>query len=147
LQKVLQQMKQMEKLQKNWGKESAGDFVEAWVKGAETIGSVSLVSRIVEEGDPSLLRSLWDRMKGKFRRGIGIFWSIRKGKISILLGVTPDLIKEDWDATQLIVSFANIVGGSGGGRKDLAQAGGKRPEQLEKALKMLKEQILRRANQ
>ncbi len=143
LQRLLQKMKQVERLQQNWNKSADGDFVEAWIKRAEAIGSVHLVARAVEEADPGILRSLWDQIKVKFKRGIAVLWSVKEGKLSLVIGVTHDLVKEGWDASQLIKLLADWIGGSGGGKKDLAQAGGKKPECIEKAIAALKEEITR----
>jgi alanyl-tRNA synthetase len=143
LQSLLQKVKQVERLQQNWNKEAAGNFVEAWIQGAETVGSVWLVARAIAEADPGTLRSLWDRIKVKFKRGIAVLWSVKEGKLLLVIGVTHDLVKEGWDASQLIKTAADWVGGSGGGKKDLAQAGGKKPERVEKAIAALKEEINR----
>ncbi len=143
LRRLLQKVKQVERLQQSWNKEAVGDFVEAWIQGAETVGPVQLVARAIAEADPGTLRSLWDRIKVKLKRGIAVFWTIKEGKLSLVIGVTHDLVKEGWDASQLIQPAADWVGGSGGGKKDLAQAGGKKPERVEKAIAALKEEIIR----
>ena len=88
------------------------------------------------------MRESIDYMKNKIKEK-GVFLTIAKkeNSIRITLGITQDLISKGANAGKLLKDIAEIVGGGGGGRKDLAEAGGKKPEKLHEALEKLKKSL------
>ena len=92
---------------------------------------MNLLTRLVEDGVD--LRSLADAMRSKMKSGVVVLGSVNDGKVTLLTAVTKDLI-DRVPANALIAKLAPIVGGKGGGKPDLAQAGGKDAEKLPQAL-------------
>jgi alanyl-tRNA synthetase len=82
------------------------------------------------------LRETVDQLKQKIPSGIIVLASVQDDKANLILGVTKDLM-EKYPANELIKTMAEKIGGKGGGRADLAQAGGDKPENLKAALKLL----------
>jgi len=74
-----------------------------------------------------------DRFKDKIKSGVVVLASVSDGKVMLIAGVTKDLMKR-FHAGNIIKQVAATVGGSGGGRPDMAQAGGSQPENLDAAL-------------
>jgi alanyl-tRNA synthetase len=79
------------------------------------------------------LRNLADTFRGKLKSGIVLLGTETEGKATLLAAVTPD-VQGRISAHELAQTMAPIVGGKGGGKPDLAQAGGKDPSQIEAAL-------------
>ncbi len=110
---------------------------------AETIAGVDIVtSRLDLPAGAGMkeLRSMMDDLRSRMQKGIIFLAAENEGKVMLLLFVSPDL-HERFTAPELIKEVAAEVGGSGGGRPDLAQAGGSRPEGVAQALKKIKELI------
>jgi alanyl-tRNA synthetase len=74
-----------------------------------------------------------DQIRERLARGIVVLGAAHEGKAFLLVGVTPDLT-DKFHAGQLIKEIARHIGGSGGGRADMAQAGGDQPQHLQVAL-------------
>jgi alanyl-tRNA synthetase len=83
---------------------------------------------------PAALRDLADRFKEKIKTGIVVLGSSDASKVLLIVMVTKDLT-DRFHAGKIINGIASVVGGGGGGRPDMAQAGGSKPEQLDAALK------------
>jgi alanyl-tRNA synthetase len=79
------------------------------------------------------LRNLADEMRSKIKSGVVVLGSVTDSKVTLLTAVTKDLLPRV-QANSLIAKLAPIVGGKGGGKPDLAQAGGKDAERLNEAL-------------
>ncbi|HEY9464401.1 MAG TPA: alanine--tRNA ligase [Vicinamibacterales bacterium] len=88
------------------------------------VAGVKLVAREVSGLDKDGLRALVDQHRGQIKSGVVVLASPSDGKVSIVVGVTPDLTKKV-PAGQVVKQLAPIVGGGGGGRPDFAEAGGK----------------------
>jgi alanyl-tRNA synthetase len=88
------------------------------------VAGVKLVARQVSGLDKDGLRALVDQHRDKIKSGVVVLVSPSDGKVSIVVGVTPDLTKKV-PAGQVVKQLAPIVGGGGGGRPDFAEAGGK----------------------
>ena len=109
---------------------ASGDNEEDEVK---TINGVNVLSRKVVADNPSGLRDLADHYKDKLRSGIVVLGAVSGKKALLIAAVTKDLT-DRFHAGNIIKDVAAIVGGRGGGRPDMAQAGGTQPENLEQAL-------------
>src|SRR4030095_16174215 len=88
------------------------------------VAGIKLVAREVSGLDKDGLRALVDQHRGQIKSGVVVLASPSDGKVSIVVGVTPDLTKRV-PAGQVVKQLAPIVGGGGGGRPDFAEAGGK----------------------
>ena len=91
---------------------------------AVDVAGIKLVAREVAGLDKDGLRALVDKQRDKIKSGVVVLVSPSDGKVSIVVGVTPDLTKKV-PAGQVVKQLAPIVGGGGGGRPDFAEAGGK----------------------
>ncbi|MGP1909276.1 alanine--tRNA ligase [Metabacillus sp. JX24] len=108
---------------------------------AAEIDGVTLLASKVSAKDMNSLRSMVDELKQKLGSAVVILGAAHDGKVSLAAGVTGDLVKKGYHSGKLIKEVAARCGGSGGGRPDMAQAGGKDPEKLESALKYASEWV------
>jgi alanyl-tRNA synthetase len=93
------------------------------------VAGVTLVARRVEGLDKDGLRALVDRHRDQIKSGVVVLAAPADGKVLIVAGVTPDLVKRI-PAGQVVKQLAPIVGGGGGGRPDFAEAGGKHASKI-----------------
>jgi alanyl-tRNA synthetase len=93
------------------------------------VAGVTLIARQVEGLDKDGLRALVDRHRDQIKSGVVVLAAPADGKVLIVAGVTPDLVKKI-PAGQIVKQLAPIVGGGGGGRPDFAEAGGKDPSKI-----------------
>ncbi len=84
--------------------------------------------------DADLLRAVVEALKPKLRSGVVVLGGVSNGKVSLICYVTPDLVKAGHQAGKIVGAVAKICGGGGGGRPEIATAGGKQPEKLREAL-------------
>jgi alanyl-tRNA synthetase len=104
------------------------------------VKGIKVLAAAVGESDPKRLREMTDGLKDKLKSGIIVLGGKEEGKVSLIIVVTKDLTKQ-YHAGNLIKEIAQIVGGSGGGRPDMAQAGGTKPEKLTEALNKIYELV------
>ncbi|MBT4362939.1 MAG: alanine--tRNA ligase, partial [Desulfobacteraceae bacterium] len=97
------------------------------------IDDVKIVAKKVNVDNPADLRDLGDKFKDKIKSGVIVLGSVSGSKVFLLSIVTKDLT-DRFHAGKIIKEIAPVVGGGGGGRPDMAQAGGCKPENLDKAL-------------
>jgi alanyl-tRNA synthetase len=97
------------------------------------VSGVKLLARRVDDISGGDLRNLADTFRSKLKSGVVVLGSATDGKVTLLTAVTKDLL-DRVQANALIAKLAPIVGGKGGGKPDLAQAGGKDAEKLNEAL-------------
>jgi alanyl-tRNA synthetase len=102
--------------------------------GLETISEVPVLSGQIPDADADTLRRLIDRFRKEHPSGVAVLASAPDGRPIIVAGVSSDLVKRGLHAGELVKSVATLVGGSGGGKPTLAQAGGKDPSHLAEAL-------------
>ena len=98
----------------------------------ETNG-IKILAAKVETDDPKGLRDLADSLKDRLQSGVIVLGCVTGDKASLLVAVTKDLTGR-CKAGDIIKSLAPIIGGSGGGKPELAQAGGTKPENMDEAL-------------
>jgi len=99
------------------------------------IHHIPVLTAILSNVDTKSLRTLVDHLKNKLGSAIIALGVVKDQKVSLIVGVTPDLLNQ-FKAGELITILAQPVGGKGGGRPDLAEAGGNQPQQLENAFKL-----------
>ncbi|SEA67276.1 alanine--tRNA ligase [Nitrosospira multiformis] len=97
------------------------------------IKGVKVLAVCLEEADPKTLREAVDKFKNKFKSCVTVLAAVEDGKVKLIAGVTSDLTAR-LKAGDLVNFVAQQVGGKGGGRADLAQAGGTVPDSLPAAL-------------
>lgn len=98
-----------------------------------TIDGTKVMAKKVAVDTPAALRNLADQLKDKIQSGIVVLGSAAGAKAMLIVVVTPDLA-DRYHAGNIIKAIAAEIGGRGGGRPDMAQAGGSQPENLDKAL-------------
>jgi len=114
-------------------KSAAGALDDALSKVVDVKG-VRLVTLRADSLERGQLRTLVDNLKQKLGEGVVVLASSQpEGKVALIAGVTPGLIKRI-QAGKLVGAVARLVGGSGGGRPEIAEAGGKDPAQIDAAL-------------
>ncbi len=100
---------------------------------AREVNGVKVLAAHLEEADSRMLRETLDKFKDKFRSCIVVLAAIEEGRVKLIAGVTADLT-DRVKAGELVNFVAQQVGGKGGGRADMAQAGGTQPDNLPAAL-------------
>jgi alanyl-tRNA synthetase len=109
------------------------------LEGVREIKGVKVLSRIIEDiSDPKDLREYADRVKDRIGSGVALLGAKSDGKALLLAVVTKDLTKR-FHAGNIVKRAAQVVGGSGGGRPDMAQAGGPKVADLQQALESIEE--------
>ena len=137
-------MKEIEKREKNKKKSKVNK--QKVSKGIldgriEEFNNVKLFFDKLNDVDAKNLRQLIDECKDDIKSGIVCLITTYEGRSSIAIGVTSDLLN-NYDAVNLVNTSSEILGGKGGGgRKDLAQAGGKDLSNIDTALKFIKNTI------
>ena len=133
IEKMLAHQKDLEKeLEALKGKLAARTAAEAEADVREVEG-VKVLARRVEAANPGALRDLVDRFRDRLQSGVVILGCVNGGKALLIVGVTRDL-QGRLHAGKIVKALAALVGGGGGGKPDLAQAGGSQPEKLDQAL-------------
>jgi alanyl-tRNA synthetase len=110
---------------------------------AIVVDGVKVLAAKVEEADPKVLRDLVDQLRNKLGSAAIVLGSVKEGKVSLIAGVTKDQTGRI-KAGDLVNAVALQVGGKGGGRPDLAQAGGTDPGMLDAALQSVPDWIRRK---
>jgi len=106
---------------------------EDLISTAREINGVNVISHEVATTDPKHLREFGDHLNDKLKSGIIVLGAKGDGKVFLLCRITPDLT-DRFNAGKIIKDLSVIVGGKGGGRKDMAQGGGTRVSELKNAL-------------
>ena len=98
------------------------------------INGVKVAAYAVEGIDGNSLRDLGDKVRNKLSTGVVVLFSNVGGKVNLIAMSTKDVLDKGIHCGKIIKEVASIVGGGGGGRPDMAQAGGKNPENIKTAL-------------
>jgi alanyl-tRNA synthetase len=98
------------------------------------VRGVNVVARAVEAGDRETLREMADWFRERLGSAVVVLGALIDGRPALVAAVTPDLVKRGLHAGNLVKKVAEAVGGGGGGRPTLAEAGGRDPERLPEAL-------------
>ncbi|MGG0238325.1 alanine--tRNA ligase [Bacillus rhizoplanae] len=134
---VKQLQKENESLAAKLSNIEAGNLTDT----VRTVDGVSMLATKVNVADMNNLRTMMDDLKNKLQSAIIVLAAVSDDKVNILAGVTKDLIEQGYHAGKLVKEVASRCGGGGGGRPDMAQAGGKNPEQVEDALAFVEEYV------
>ncbi|MBA7548491.1 Alanine--tRNA ligase [subsurface metagenome] len=109
--------------------------VDKLLSKKKEIKGVNIISLKVEAEDNNDLRNWGDLIKDKIKSGIVVLGTeLDDGKVALLVMVTDDLAQKGYNAGNIIKAIAPIVGGKGGGKKTMAQAGGQKVDKLDEAL-------------
>ncbi|HZD61009.1 MAG TPA: alanine--tRNA ligase [Anaerolineae bacterium] len=130
LQTVKQQSQELESVKKKVIRER----VDKLITSARQVNNTRLIVEQVEASNMDNLRLYADLLREKAGTAAVLLASTADGKVMLIAAATQDVVKAGFNAGNLIKKVAPIVGGGGGGRPDLAQAGGKKPESVREAL-------------
>ena len=132
---------EIESLKSKMAQEAAGDVMDQ----VKEVKGVKLLAAQIDGVDMNGLRDLGDQLKEKLGDGVVVLASGNDGKVSLMATATDGAMKKGAHAGNLVKGIAGCVGGGGGGRPNMAQAGGKNPagipDALEKAAEVLEGQI------
>jgi alanyl-tRNA synthetase len=121
--------------------ELAKQQAEALLHRAKFINGIKVVSAAVPLVQPKMLREMADLIRDELKSVAVVLGTVHEDKPAFLAAITPDLVKKGYHAGQIVKQVAAVAGGSGGGRPDLAQGGGRDKNKLDKALKFVKSLI------
>lgn len=122
--------KELEKVKEKLLKMRAVKFME--MKRMEE--GVNYIALELKEASRKDMLKMSDLLTDRMKSGIIVMGTIQEGKVPLIVKVTEDLVKQGLSAASIIKEIAPIVGGSGGGKPAMAQAGGKNPEKLNEAI-------------
>ena len=133
--KVADLQKQLKDASKRGAAGSNGAVdIAALQAAAEDVGGVRVLTSVVEVGDAKALLDATDRVKNAIGDAAIVLGAVTDGKVALIASVAPALVQRGLKAGELVKVAAQVVGGGGGGRDTMAQAGGRDPEKLGDAL-------------
>lgn len=109
------------------------------LKSVKEISGIKVIAYALEDVDGNALRDLADKLRDKIGTGVVVLLSNTSGKVNLVSMATKDCLSFGVHCGKIIKEVASIVGGSGGGRPDMAQAGGKDPEKINEAVEKVYE--------
>lgn len=134
LERLLMHVKELEhevaSLKEKLAAASATDLLDR----VEMVGDLKVLVTEVQAEDANGLRTLGDQLKAKMGSGVLVLGAKTQGKVLFLAMVSPDAVKQGIKAGNIVKIAAEVTGGGGGGRPEMAQAGGRQPEKLPEAL-------------
>jgi alanyl-tRNA synthetase len=133
LSRLMEQQRELEHELDNLKRKAAHSQIDDIVASQTAVKGIPVISRKVEGVDAAALRELAERATAKITSGVVVLALASEGKVSMVGAVSQDLQKR-LHAGNIIKRVAVLVGGSGGGRPDFAQAGGKQVESVDQAL-------------
>ena len=130
---ILDNVKHLEKELAQMKSKFAGSQSDDLVAQAQAVKGAQVLAASLEGADARTLRETLDKLKDKLKSAAIVLAAVADGKVTLIAGVTPDLTAKI-KAGELVNMVAQQVGGKGGGRADMAQAGGTEPDNLPAAL-------------
>ncbi len=135
IEKLQKRVRELE--QKGSKREAQKIDVDTLIQSGKTIGSVKLITQTVADETVEFLRQLADQIRTKAKQSVVVLFSTDDSKVNVIIALSKDLAHSTLDAKRLAQEVAPFLEGSAGGRKDLAQGGGRNREGIESALKAL----------
>jgi alanyl-tRNA synthetase len=133
IEKIISRQRVLEKEVEHLKAKMAAQSADWTQEDIKTIDGVQVLVKKVSVDTPAALRDLADRFKVKLKSGVVVLGSSDTSKALLIVVVTKDLT-DRFHAGEMVKEISSVVGGGGGGRPDMAQAGGSRPENLDEAL-------------
>lgn len=137
IENITEELKEKERQIDSLKSKMALSIVDDIIDSKRVINGVNLVTYNVENMDMNSLRDLGDKIRDRLESCLVVLASIKDGKISFVAMATKDLIEKGIHAGNIIREVAKVTGGGGGGRPDMAQAGGKDPSKVDEALNIV----------
>jgi alanyl-tRNA synthetase len=142
VQKMMLDIKAFEKEVDHLKTKLASEETKAAGEAVKSINGIKMMAQRVSVETPGALRNLADQFKDKIKSGIVVLGSTAGAKVMLIAVVTKDLT-DRYHAGNIVTQVAAVVGGRGGGRPDMAQAGGNQPQNLDQALEKAYEVVRR----
>ena len=120
-------------------REAGRNRAEALLKEVESVDGRSVLTARVPASSPEALREIGDWLRERLGSGVIVLGAVVEGRPSLLAMVSPDLTQRGIHAGELVSKIAKVTGGGGGGRPEMAQAGGKDAARLDEALRLARE--------
>jgi len=137
---LAEENRRLQREMEKWKQKAVSGASVDYMEQIQHVADIPLLATLVEGQDGKGLRTLMDQLRDKISTGIIVLGSTDEGKVSLCVGVTKDLTGRI-KAGDIVREIAPIVGGGGGGRPDMAQAGGKSPEKLPEAIQKVPEVV------
>jgi alanyl-tRNA synthetase len=115
--------------------------VESLLGKAEKVNGITVLSAKVPSTSLEILREMGDLLKERLKSAVIVLGTVYDGKPGFVSMVTPDLVNKGLHAGDIVKQVAGITGGSGGGKANMAQAGGKDKNKLDEALELVKQLV------
>lgn len=141
---LLAQLKEISRENESLKAKLSGIEAGSLTDQVKQVNGVALLAAEVSAGDMETLRNIVDQMKSKLGSAVIVLGASADDKVNLVAAVTPDLVSRGYHAGKLIKEVAALCGGSGGGRPDMAQAGGKDPSKLKEAIQSVEKLVERK---
>jgi len=148
VEQLIQENKKLAKELKSASRRRGSDTMaeaKKLLEKSEKIGSTSVVVGRISTTSIEQARAAIDMLKKKAKSAAVVLAFADNGKVTLLAGMTDDLVKKGLSAGEVVKAIAPIVDGGGGGRAQMAEAGGKKPEKIKdaltKAAELIKEKL------
>ncbi|SFA69496.1 alanyl-tRNA synthetase [Lentibacillus halodurans] len=138
---LYEEIKSLEKANESLNAKLSNQEASSIIENSETVHGITVLAQQVSAKDMDQLRNMVDNLKQKLDSGVMLLAAANDQKVQLAAGVTKDLTDKGLHAGNLIKQAAEICGGGGGGRPDMAQAGGKNPEKINEALNMVRQYV------
>ena len=130
----VEEIKNKEKEISNLKSKLASGSQDDILKNVKEVKDIKLVSGLLKDIDGGALRDLADKLRNKIEDGLVVLASVTEGKVQFVAMASKEAVEKGAHCGKIIKEVASIAGGGGGGRPDMAQAGGKKPEKAEEAI-------------
>ncbi len=130
--------KELEKLKSDLAMSKLDDIINESFE----VNGIRVISKRIDGMDMNSLRQLGDKTRDSINSVVIVFGSVLEDKVSFVAMATKDLVGKGIHAGNIVREVAKVTGGGGGGRPDMAQAGGKDPSKIEEALGIVKDIVL-----
>jgi alanyl-tRNA synthetase len=141
LQSTLDSFEQERKLRQSIERELARKVAESLLIHVEQIKGVNIISARVPSLPPQALLEMSDFLRDKLKSAVIVLGTVYEDRPSFLAVVTPDMVSKGYNAGNIVKQVAQVTGGSGGGKPNMAQAGGKDKNKVDEALKLVRSLI------
>ena len=135
---LVQQVKEYEQEIQQLKRQIAQGTIEELVNSKQSVGDVNYITAKIDNQDMNSLREIADILRNKLKSGVVVLASENQQKVNLVAAATKDLVNRGVHSGNLIREIAKETGGGGGGRPDMAQAGGKDPSKISQALEKIK---------
>jgi alanyl-tRNA synthetase len=131
---ILNQLDEVRKQVTNLRREMGTQDFNRLIEQVPEVNGVPVLIASLPNADAETLREMSDRFRQQYPSSVALLASVSEGRPVLIATVTDDLVARGLHAGELVKYAADPLGGSGGGRPTLAQAGGKHPDQIEESL-------------